>query len=76
MTVPIDYADAPIREKNLEGNREFAFWFIFGEHENGNVDIHCQYGDVITNVPPEAADEILAARGEFMSVILKHLSYG
>lgn len=54
----------PMSEKELD--RIVPYWFIFGIHpEDGTVDIAKNSEDVFTELPPDIANQVVAARDEF-----------
>ena len=61
----------PIREKYVD--EMFPALFEFGEYPNGNVDLSNGQTDVITNIPPQIAEEIIAANYVFRQTLYKLL---
>lgn len=73
MTIlPIDYKRRPWKEKYLiDETHLFKGWFVFGTHENGNVDLSDGTEDIFTDVPKDVAQELIEIRREFIDRIIK-----
>lgn len=72
--LPFDCRKAPIREKYLiDETFLFKFWFIFGEREDGTVDISDGTNDIFCHVRRDQAERIIAARDQFCRILDKEL---
>jgi hypothetical protein len=67
---PVDFKRG-LSKKADELEEVFARWFEFGVNKKtGHVDIATsQFGDVITDVPPKIAEQILAERQRFIDAM-------
>lgn len=75
-TLPIDFSKRPWKEKYLiDETDKLKDWFIFGERDDGTVDINDGDEDIFINVPREIAQEIIDARDSFTEVIKHHFGY-
>lgn len=51
-------------------NPDFASnWFIFGEYDDGNVDVSDSNRDIVTHCPREVANKLIKARDSFLAEI-------
>lgn len=72
--LPIDYRSKPLKPKYItEETPEFNSWMIFGEHPDGWVDISDGSNDIMTHVPKDVADRIIAARNTFCLIMEEEL---
>jgi hypothetical protein len=61
-----------MREKYIDASVG-GDWFIFGEHEDGSVDISNGTSDVFIEVPLEKALNLLAIRSKFLEELYREL---
>lgn len=78
MELPLDAARLKAfglgKEKYLdEETPMFARWFIFGEHEDGTVDVASPQGDVFVRMDRSSAERVIEARDAFCDAVLKAL---
>jgi hypothetical protein len=71
MILPMEYP-RPKKTKYVdEETTVFNRWMIFGEHPDGiHVDIHDGTEDIITRIPREKAERLIAARNVFINTLL------
>ena len=62
-----------MREKYIEEAVGKA-WFIFGEHEDGSVDISNGIDDVFTKLALDQARRLLKIRDSFLTELFKELT--
>jgi len=53
---------------------DLQYWFVFGVHTNGYVDIADANQDVLTNIHPELAEKIIEAHNASIEKADKLLS--
>lgn len=58
-----------MREKYIE--ETFPRYFIFGEHPNGNVDVSSANDDIVSNVPRDVAEKLIAQRDAVIDRLVK-----
>jgi hypothetical protein len=58
------------------GELEFGFWFVFGEHATGRVDVVDENGDIINRVSRELADRICDSHNATVALIDEALKEG
>lgn len=61
----------PMKEKYVE--ERVGCWMIFGEYENGNVDVSNGHGDIFCNLPRDAAEKIIELQNKFYQELVKIL---
>lgn len=60
-----------LREKYFD--EQFPFYFVFGNYQNGNVDLTDGQRDVYENITPELATKIMHERNSMVSGLYKLL---
>jgi hypothetical protein len=72
MQLPISWETFPCKKKYIdEETPELAYWYSFGVHLDGFVDIYDGEKDIFTKVPPNKADELIEARTRFVQEMLR-----
>lgn len=61
-----------MREKYID-EQVGGIWFIFGEHEDGSVDISNGTNDVFTKIPLDKALKLVDIRYKFLEELYKEL---
>jgi hypothetical protein len=56
-----------MREKYVD--EKVGVWFIFGEYDNGRVDVSDGQRDVFTHIPRQLADNLCLAHDEFRTTL-------
>lgn len=75
VQLPLNFANRPFKTKYIdEETPMFARWMAFGTRSDGTTDICSGDTDVFECVPRDIAERIIAARHDFIDVIMRELN--